>query len=986
MTSYINALITKVHKSSEKAKDGMFEHNVNLHNTDGTNLSANCKLFSNYRRIFSGTRVTIKEKDSKKYIFDVKCSSNENHTFEFLMDMCSDWLYDNKQYNFRSFVFEVNDFSKKLKLLVDNLKLTDIIRKIINVYEDFDELDNNYVDIFNINYKKSYKDITNEEIIELIRYIVNEYHVNDYYDLKENFTRRDLLNSMIQKPKFDPSLFIYSIFKNNFGINKVDDISRLPKFIIKLIKDSKYSIHCKQIFDTLKLFNRIYHYNDKNSSKYDDDEEDTSDIESLSDENNDEGYYAKLNEYLYEKADNGKLVINEYKKDNLTEENELIIAFRDELIKYLPKIIKNSRMYYLTKDTELINQIINSLDNSNRFNAQCIILNIIYYLTGYKEYSGKLALSTIPKYHLGRLSNRWKKYFKKDVKYFENDIGKSEIYNYISKVELIKVIKGVLKNFKNTFDQCKNKDVWSVEDSIYELSDEKLSYLHKISEKKIIIILDKLVKLNRLSLFNNNIYVTEVFIALKTCSKFIYKRINDDLINFQESEHYNEEYDYRTNQQLAVKNISLSSTSAVIGFPGTGKTDVLVSEIFNNNKDCDVWVITPTGKATSNIIGKCEKLTPNTRESKLLISTIDSRRFNLMYKPNDVTNITLYVDEAGMIGCHKFYQFIKTIEDKGIQIDKLVFFGDTNQLPPVNDICKTSILKEYQKLVNSDIFKDLKDTYDNVPNITELDEIVRSNNGEMCEMFKDLSKGKTLRLKNMITNNNSNVKCVSKRHFEYSLMNNVNFNRKSEHLVLTLENKTVNEYNSQFQKNHHNLKYSCECFRGSSKYEFKKNKYLYGDIVMNLKNEKVPYGVDYKGYDVTELLPNGEIGSVIDSYNNSENERIVKVEYDCLKESKVYEHKEQLRHAYTITVHKSQGAEAEHIYFIFGSDWGASRELIYTALTRAKESITIVTDNISKIYSVIENKPIREIKSGFQEMFENMFDIEPESSSEVNDE
>ena len=238
----------------------------------------------------------------------------------------------------------------------------------------------------------------------------------------------------------------------------------------------------------------------------------------------------------------------------------------------------------------------------------------------------------------------------------------------------------------------------------------------------------------------------------------------------------------------------------------------------------------------------------------------------------------------------------------------------------------------------------------------------------------------------MISGSNSKVKCVSKRHFEDSLMNNVNFNRKSEHLVLTLENNTVDEYNSKFQKTHHNLRYPNKCFRGSSEYEFKKNKYLRGDIVMNLKNRKVEYKEDHAGHPITELLPNGEIGIVIDYYNNSENERIVKVEYDCLKESKVYEHKELLRHAYTITVHKSQGAEAEHIYFIFGSDWGASRELIYTALTRAKKTITIVTDNISKIYSVIENKPIREIKSGFQEMFESMFDIETESSSEVNDE
>ena len=71
--------------------------------------------------------------------------------------------------------------------------------------------------------------------------------------------------------------------------------------------------------------------------------------------------------------------------------------------------------------------------------------------------------------------------------------------------------------------------------------------------------------------------------------------------------------------------------------------------------------------------------------------------------------------------------------------------------------------------------------------------------------------------------------------------------------------------------------------------------------------------------------------------------------------------------------------------FIFDSDWGASRELIYTALTRAKETITIVTDDISKIYAVIKNKPIREIKSGFQEIFESMFDIELESSSEFSD-
>ena len=72
MTSYIDALITKVHKSSDKAHNGLFEHKVNLNNIDGTQLSSNCKLFSKHRKVFVGVKVTLTEKDSKKTIFRYK--------------------------------------------------------------------------------------------------------------------------------------------------------------------------------------------------------------------------------------------------------------------------------------------------------------------------------------------------------------------------------------------------------------------------------------------------------------------------------------------------------------------------------------------------------------------------------------------------------------------------------------------------------------------------------------------------------------------------------------------------------------------------------------------------------------------------------------------------------------------------------------------------------------------------------------------------
>jgi exodeoxyribonuclease V alpha subunit len=53
--------------------------------------------------------------------------------------------------------------------------------------------------------------------------------------------------------------------------------------------------------------------------------------------------------------------------------------------------------------------------------------------------------------------------------------------------------------------------------------------------------------------------------------------------------------------------------------------------------------------------------------------------------------------------------------------------------------------------------------------------------------------------------------------------------------------------------------------------------------------------------------------------------------------------REQVRHAFALTVHKAQGSEHDHVLLVLpAEDFPMNtRELIYTALTRARTSVTI---------------------------------------------
>ncbi len=112
-----------------------------------------------------------------------------------------------------------------------------------------------------------------------------------------------------------------------------------------------------------------------------------------------------------------------------------------------------------------------------------------------------------------------------------------------------------------------------------------------------------------------------------------------------------------------------------------------------------------------------------------------------------------------------------------------------------------------------------------------------------------------------------------------------------------------------------------------------------GDSVIHTKNNK-ELGVN-----------NGEQGIVISNKNYK-----LDVEY----KDKIIEYSGsslwQLELAYAVTVHKSQGSEFEKVVFFLNESQITNKNLIYTALTRARSRILVIAPSEEYLLSAIQNK------------------------------
>ncbi|MBQ9277230.1 MAG: ATP-dependent RecD-like DNA helicase [Lachnospiraceae bacterium] len=402
-------------------------------------------------------------------------------------------------------------------------------------------------------------------------------------------------------------------------------------------------------------------------------------------------------------------------------------------------------------------------------------------------------------------------------------------------------------------------------------------------------------------------------------------------------------------QRDAVKSAITAGVCVITGGPGTGKTTIIDAIIrYFMKKGMDIRLCAPTGRAA-------KRMTESTGRPAETIHRL--LEFSGIPDDNDMDNKSLrfgrnagnplecdaiIVDEMSMVDSFIFYSLLCAVMNG----TRLILVGDINQLPSVG---AGNVLKD---IINSDCFP-----------VTSLTKIYRQESGsDIVYNAHKINQGEHID----ITNKNkdfffiprNNVTAITNEIKELIIKNLPPYLGISPQDIQVLTPMKKNEVGVE------KLNVKLKSFinpASPKKDEVEKNDVIFrtGDKVMQIKNN---YKLEWKIYGergyVTEEgvgVFNGDMGIIsnISHYDEEltvlfDDGRTVVYPYNGLSE---------LEHAFAVTIHKSQGSEYPVVIIplLSGPPKLLNRNLIYTAITRAKRMVVIV-GNLNLINQMIDNK------------------------------
>ena len=402
-------------------------------------------------------------------------------------------------------------------------------------------------------------------------------------------------------------------------------------------------------------------------------------------------------------------------------------------------------------------------------------------------------------------------------------------------------------------------------------------------------------------------------------------------------------------QKLAIKNAVNNGVAVITGGPGTGKTTTINAMIKMFEKlNLELMLAAPTGRAAKRIT-EATGYTAQTIHRLLELSGggIDEEGNRSAYtfvrnSNNPLEADVIIIDEMSMVDSSLFYSLLQAI----MPGTRLVLVGDSNQLPSVGP---GNVLKD---IIRSGVFS-----------VTVLDKIFRQGeNSDIITNAHLINAGKQLEINN------------KSRDFFYIPR------QGSQDIIAELKHLILDSLPGFFQVDPMNIqvltpmrKYELgvenlnkrlqEILNPSSRSipEKEKNDIVFrkGDKVMQIKNN---YKLEWKIMDAKDRFVkeegvgvfNGDVGFIkeIDEFD----QKIV-VEYDDGRlVDYLYSQLDELEHAYAITIHKSQGSEYPVVVIplLTGPAKLLNRNLLYTAVTRARKGVVIV-GNIGLVKTMIDN-------------------------------
>ena len=478
------------------------------------------------------------------------------------------------------------------------------------------------------------------------------------------------------------------------------------------------------------------------------------------------------------------------------------------------------------------------------------------------------------------------------------------------------------------------------ENDIYELTIERKIVLKEVKGER--------------RVYNNNLYYMELTVARKLLDLNA-KSEN----NYKVMEAKVKEVEAKTGiklgdlQRKAVYEAVESGLVIITGGPGTGKTTTInaIIKLFEM-QNMEILLAAPTGRAAKRMT-ETTGMEAQTIHRLLELNGNPEEGGSMHFERNELNPLeadVIIIDEMSMVDIYLMYSLLKAVTVG----TRLILVGDVNQLPSVGP---GKVLKD---IIGSEKF-----------NVVRLSEIFRqAAESDIITNAHKINAGQSIRLDNkskdffMLSMNSSLqiqralVSLIAEKLPPYVDATKYDIqvltpSRKGELGVENL-NKILQLYINPPAPNKREKQWGEVIFRENDK-------------VMQIKND---YQIEWKivtkkGLTIKEGsgVFNGDCG-IIREIN--EFAGTVTVEFD---EGKVVEYTgatlEELELAYAITIHKSQGSEypAVIIPLLNAPRPLLNRNLLYTAVTRARKCVTIVGSENS-VNEMIQNESEMKRNSG----------------------
>ncbi len=431
-----------------------------------------------------------------------------------------------------------------------------------------------------------------------------------------------------------------------------------------------------------------------------------------------------------------------------------------------------------------------------------------------------------------------------------------------------------------------------------------------------------------------------------------------------------------------------NKTFLLKGFAGTGKTtvvSVLVSILPRLN--LDAMLLAPTGRA-AKVLSSYSGQHALTIHKAIYKTNEAESGFFLTLRENTHKNTVFIVDEASMIAAEApekngLFPVSNILEDLMTYIFSgencsLIFVGDTAQLPPVGTNLSLALNREY-----------LKTSYHLTIGNFELTEVVRQSEDSgilsNATHIRKLVQQEDIDHGFFSTQGCNDVYRINGDELEDMLNTAYSNSGDTETIVVCRSNKRANLFNNEIRQR---ILYREGEINAGDKIMIVKNNYLWiskkskagfianGDIaeILRIKNKEIiadTYSfvdatirlIDYpeeKDFDVKLLMNTLQMDAPSLSYQDykklysevAADYQHITDKYQRMKlmQTNPYLNALQIKYAYAMTCHKTQGGQWENVFIEQGylTDDMVNQEYLrwlYTAVTRATKKLFLVNFN-----------------------------------------